>query len=60
MFKLIFTTTLILLINTSSYAYLGPGIAGGTILAILGIIVAFVAIIFGVAIIPAILMVNKK
>ena len=59
MFKLIFTTTLILLINTSSYAYLGPGIAGGTILAILGIIVAFVAIIFGLVWFPIKRLIKK-
>lgn len=59
MFKLTLATTLIFLINTSSHAYLGPGIAGGTILAILGIIFAFLAIIFGLVWFPIKRLIKK-
>ena len=31
-----------------SYSYLGPGIAGGTIVAVVGFIVAIIAAIFGI------------
>ena len=40
MYKLILTTLLFFFINTSSYAYLGPGVGGGVIAATIGIIVA--------------------
>ena len=59
MFKLILKTVLILLINTPSHAYLGPGIAGGTILAILGIIFAFIALIFGLVWFPIKRLIKK-
>tara|TARA_A100001035_G_C27503948_1_gene373293 strand:- start:285 stop:503 length:219 start_codon:yes stop_codon:yes gene_type:complete len=47
MFKLFFSSLLFLLITTSSFAYLGPGIGGGVIAATLGIILAILAAIFG-------------
>lgn len=59
MFKLILKTALILFVSTPSYAYLGPGIAGGTILAILGIIFAFIAIIFGLVWFPIKRLIKK-
>jgi len=47
MFKLIFSSTIFILITTSSFAYLGPGIGGGVIVATIGIIVAIFAALFG-------------
>ena len=48
MYKLTFTTLLFFLITTSSYAYLGPGIGGGILVATLGIVIAIFAAIIGV------------
>ncbi len=36
------------LLTNYSYSYLGPGIAGGTIVAVVGFIVAIIAAIFGI------------
>ena len=47
MFKLIFSSTIFILITTYSFAYLGPGIGGGAIVATIGIIVAIFAALFG-------------
>ena len=47
MYKLIILTILFFLTNTSSFAYLGPGVGGGMIAATLGIIIAIFAAIFG-------------
>ena len=47
MFKLIFSSTIFILIITPSFAYLGPGIGGGAIVATIGIIVAIFAALFG-------------
>jgi len=44
--KLIITLFL-LLITSPSYAYLGPGVVGGSAMAILGIVFAIFAVLFG-------------
>ena len=49
MFNIILETIFIFFSFVSaSYAYLGPGIAGGTLLATLGVVIAIFAAIFGV------------
>lgn len=47
MFKLIFFSSVFLFFNTSSFAYLGPGVGGGILAATVGIIIAILAAIFG-------------
>ena len=47
MFKLILSSTIFCLISTTSFAYLGPGVGGGVIVATIGIIVAIFAALFG-------------
>lgn len=47
MHKLTITTLFFSLINTSSFAYLGPGIGGGLVAATIGIIFAICIALFG-------------
>tara|TARA_B100001093_G_C25983084_1_gene658290 strand:+ start:117 stop:326 length:210 start_codon:yes stop_codon:yes gene_type:complete len=48
MLKFLIKIALVILFTTTpSYAYLGPGIAGGVLVATLGILVAIIAAIFG-------------
>ena len=47
MFKLIFSSVIFCSITTFSFAYLGPGIGGGAVVATLGILLAIFAAIFG-------------
>lgn len=51
MYKLILFF-LFLIFSLPSYAYIGPGMAGGVIITTLGIIVAIFAAIFGVLYFP--------
>ena len=48
------------LLTNYSYSYLGPGIAGGTIVAVVGFIVAIIAAIFGILWFPIKRMFKKK
>ena len=48
MYKIIFVLTFFLILENTSYAYLGPGIGGGIIAATLGIIIAIFAALFGI------------
>lgn len=47
MFKFFLILISFLLFTSQSYAYLGPGIAGGVLLATVGIVIAILASIFG-------------
>ena len=48
MYKIILVLAFFLIFESTSYAYLGPGIGGGIIVATLGIIIAIFAGIFGI------------
>jgi len=58
--RIIFINFFILLIPSSSYAYLGPGLGGGVIAATLGIIFAIIAFIFGILWFPLKRLINKS
>lgn len=60
MHKLILITLLFFFINTSSYAYLGPGVGGGVIAATVGIIVAIFAALFGLIWFPIKRLLKKR
>ena len=60
MYKLILTTLFFLFINTSSFAYLGPGIGGGAIAATIGVIVAIFAALFGLIWFPIKRLLKKR
>tara|TARA_B100000674_G_C37102668_1_gene585309 strand:+ start:187 stop:411 length:225 start_codon:yes stop_codon:yes gene_type:complete len=45
--QLIFISVLFFLIPNISYAYIGPGMAGGIIVATIGVVIAIIAAIFG-------------
>ena len=60
MFKLIFISTIFCLTNTSSFAYLGPGVGGGVIAATIGIIVAIFAALFGLIWFPVKRLLKKR
>ena len=60
MYKLIITSIIFILINTSSFAYLGPGVGGGVIAATLGIIVAIFAALFGLIWFPIRRLLKKR
>ena len=47
-------------LNTSSYAYLGPGVGGGVIAATVGIIVAIFAALFGLIWFPIKRLLKKR
>lgn len=49
-----------IILTSSSFAYLGPGLGGGVIAATLGIIVAIFAAIFGILWFPIKRVLNKK
>jgi hypothetical protein len=60
MLKLISILLLFCLITTSSFAYLGPGVGGGVILATIGIIVAIFAALFGLIWFPVKRLLKKR
>ena len=60
MFKLISNLVIFCLITTSSFAYLGPGVGGGFILATIGIIVAIFAALFGLIWFPVKRLLKKR
>ena len=47
MFKLISSSVIFFLVTTPSFAYIGPGVGGGVIVATIGIIIAIFAALFG-------------
>ena len=51
---------LFLYISTPVYAYLGPGVGGGVIVATLGIIVAIFAVLFGLIWFPIKRILKKR
>ena len=60
MFKLILSSTIFCLISTTSFAYLGPGVGGGVIVATIGIIVAIFAALFGLIWFPVKRLLKKR
>tara|TARA_B100001093_G_C26353655_1_gene811391 strand:+ start:457 stop:675 length:219 start_codon:yes stop_codon:yes gene_type:complete len=60
MLKLISNLVIFCLISTSSFAYLGPGVGGGFILATIGIIVAIFAALFGLIWFPVKRLLKKR
>ena len=60
MFKLISSSIIFCLITTSSFAYLGPGVGGGVIVATIGIIVAIFAAFFGLIWFPIKRLLKKR
>ena len=52
MSKILFSTLLLFFMTSSSYAYIGPGMGGGIILATIGIVIAIFAAIFGIVWFP--------
>lgn len=52
MSKILISTLLLFFMTSSSYAYIGPGMGGGIILATLGIVIAIFAAIFGIVWFP--------
>jgi hypothetical protein len=60
MYKLILKIILIFFISTPSFAYLGPGVGAGMIMATLGIIVAIFAALFGLIWFPIKRILKKK
>tara|TARA_Y100000816_G_scaffold285784_1_gene265920 strand:- start:1473 stop:1691 length:219 start_codon:yes stop_codon:yes gene_type:complete len=60
MYKLTLTTLLFFFINSWSYAYLGPGVAGGAILATIGVIIAIFASLFGLIWFPIKRLLKKR
>ena len=51
---------LLLIIQNTAYAYIGPGMGGGMIVATLGIIVAIFAALFGLIWFPIKKLIKKK
>jgi membrane associated rhomboid family serine protease len=60
MFKLVFFLVIFFLINTSLFAYLGPGVGGGVIAATIGIFVAICAALFGLIWFPVKRLLKKR
>ena len=60
MFKLIFSSVIFCLITTSSFAYLGPGVGGGMLVATIGIMVAIFAGLFGLIWFPIKRLLKKR
>ena len=58
--KIIFSSIIFCLITTSSFAYLGPGVGAGIIVATIGIIVAILAALFGLIWFPIKKLLGKK
>ncbi len=52
MSKILISTLLLFFMTSSSYAYIGPGMGGGIILATIGIVIAIFAAIFGIVWFP--------
>ena len=50
----------LLLINNSAYAYIGPGMGGGVIAAVLGVIGAILLALFGIIYYPIKRMINNR
>tara|TARA_B100002052_G_C15839651_1_gene579540 strand:+ start:463 stop:723 length:261 start_codon:yes stop_codon:yes gene_type:complete len=59
MYKLILSIFLIIL-PTSSFAYLGPGMGGGILAATVGIVIAIFAALFGILWFPIKRLIKKK
>ena len=57
--KLIFFTTAIL-VSTSAHSYLGPGMGGGIIAAVIGIFAAIFIALFGILYYPVKRMIKKR
>ena len=60
MYKLISIIFLYSLISTPANAYLGPGVGGGVLVALLGVIVAILAALFGLIWFPIKRILKKK
>ena len=60
MYKLNLIILFFLFMNTSSYAYLGPGIGGGAIAATIGIVVAILAALIGLIWFPIKRLLKKR
>ena len=60
MLKLISCSIIFCLITSSSFAYLGPGIGGGTIAATIGIIIAIFVGLFGLIWFPIKRILKKR
>ncbi len=59
MFKLVITLFFLILFQSSSFAYIGPGMGGGILAATIGIIVAFFALLFGILWFPIKRLIKK-
>ncbi len=59
MSKILISTLLLFFMTSSSYAYIGPGMGGGIILATLGIVIAIFAAIFGIVWFPIKRLIKK-
>ena len=59
MLKLIYTFTAALFISTPGFAYLGPGVGGGFILATLGVILALIIGLFAILFYPIKRLIKK-
>ena len=61
MSKITIATVLILIsLSSSVYAYIGPGMGGGIILATIGIVIAIFAAIFGIIWFPIKRLIQKR
>ena len=60
MYKLTLTTILFIVLSSSAYAYLGPGVGGGAIAATIGVIVAIFAALFGLIWFPVKRLLKKR
>lgn len=60
MFKIIFYILILISITLPSFAYLGPGVGGGLILATLGIVFAIFALLFGLIWFPIKRLIKKR
>ena len=60
MFKLISSLVIFCLVTTPSFAYIGPGIGGGVIAATIGIILAILAVLFGLIWFPVKRLLKKR
>jgi len=59
MSKILISTLLLFFMTSSSYAYIGPGMGGGIILATIGIVIAIFAAIFGIVWFPIKRLIKK-
>jgi len=60
MLKLIYSSFIFCMIVTSSFAYLGPGLGSGVIVATISIIVAIFAALFGLIWFPLKRLIKKR